>query len=114
MAAARIEVSGVRSSCVNESIRAVRSRSPSRAASIRAEASIAVARASPTATWALTAVATSCEISAGLMPSAPTGRSPSINVLTVKPPGITSVGFWPSVIARRLAWMLTGRSSVEV
>ena len=66
------------------------------------------------ATCALTAVVTSCESLVDRNPSAPTGRNPIISVLTVKSPGMTSVGFWPWVIARKLAWMLIGRSSVEV
>jgi hypothetical protein len=77
VAAARIDVSGVRSSWVSESISAVRSRSPSRAASIRAEASIAIDRASTIATCALTAVATSRESSAGANQALPPAATPA-------------------------------------
>ena len=50
VAAARMEVSGVRSSWVSESMSAVRRRSPSRAASMRAEVSMAMERATTMAT----------------------------------------------------------------
>jgi hypothetical protein len=65
------------------------------------------------ATWALIAVATSCESRNDRQPSAPTGLNPSISVLTVKLPGITCVGFRPWVMAIMLARMLIGKSAAE-
>ena len=85
VAAARIEVRGVRSSCVRESMSAARSRSPSREASMRAVASIAVARVSAIPTCALTAVATSVDRFGGRHAIAPTARIPTINACASYP-----------------------------
>ena len=72
-----------------------------------------MARAITMATWALTAVETSRESSSGRHAIAPIDRTPSINGRAIRSPGIASVGFCPCVIARRLAWMLIGKSEVE-
>ncbi len=81
VAAARIEVSGVRNSCVSESISAVRSRSPSRAASMRAEASIAIDARDHNGHLRAHRRGNLMRKLAGRQPNAPTGRSPSISGL---------------------------------
>ena len=70
---------------------------------MRAEASMAMDRASMMATCALTAAATSRDSRAGRQPKAPTGRNPSIRAIALNPPGMASVGLGPWVMARRLA-----------
>ena len=74
VAAARIEVSGVRNSWVRESISAVRSRSPSRAASMRAEVSMAMERATAIATCGADR---RCNLARKRMPAARPARPPA-------------------------------------
>ncbi len=112
VAAARIDVSGVRNSCVSESISAARSRSPSREASMRAVASMAMARAMRDRHLRATAVATSRERLAGRHASAPTARMPTISARAfeaiLRRDGL---GCAPPVTSRRLALNNAGNSA---
>ena len=113
VAAARIDVSGVRNSWVSESISAVRSRSPSRAASIRAVASIASGARQHNRHLRAHRRATSCDKHPGRQPNAPTGRSPSINGIALKPPGIAWSDSVPASSPAGWPAMLMGNSAVE-